>query len=115
MKIAHITTVDMSLRYLLLNQLRSLQQSGYEVVGIDCSVPIKAGGAIHCLTHEIPAIPSPNRVRPILPEGVITTRRPVFRWERPEGIESQYLVLREGTETEHTPVVFSGFLAEDTR
>jgi glycosyltransferase involved in cell wall biosynthesis len=34
LKIAHIATIDMSLRYLLLNQLRSLKQTGYEVVGI---------------------------------------------------------------------------------
>jgi glycosyltransferase involved in cell wall biosynthesis len=33
-KIAHITTVDLSLRYLLLNQLRYLKQEGYEVIGI---------------------------------------------------------------------------------
>jgi glycosyltransferase involved in cell wall biosynthesis len=33
-KIAHITTINMSLRYLLLNQLNSLQQAGYETVGI---------------------------------------------------------------------------------
>lgn len=34
LKVAHITTIDRSLRYLLLNQLRSIQESGYEVVGI---------------------------------------------------------------------------------
>jgi len=34
MKIAHITTIDLSLRYLLLNQLRSIQQAGYQAVGI---------------------------------------------------------------------------------
>lgn len=33
-KVAHITTVDSSLRYLLLNQLGFLQQAGYEVVGV---------------------------------------------------------------------------------
>jgi glycosyltransferase involved in cell wall biosynthesis len=33
-KVAHITTVDMSLYGLLLNQLVTIQQSGYEVVGI---------------------------------------------------------------------------------
>ena len=33
-KVAHITTIDISLRYLLLNQLRSLKQAGYEVIGI---------------------------------------------------------------------------------
>ena len=33
-KIAHVTTVDVSLRFLLLNQLQSLREAGYEVVGI---------------------------------------------------------------------------------
>ncbi len=38
-KVAHITTVDLSLRYLLLNQLQSLQQVGYEVTGISSPGP----------------------------------------------------------------------------
>jgi glycosyltransferase involved in cell wall biosynthesis len=38
-KVAHITTVDLSLRYLLLNQLRSIQQAGYEVYGISAAGP----------------------------------------------------------------------------
>lgn len=50
-KIAHITTIDMSLRYLLLNQLRSIQQAGYEVVAISSpgsDVPsIEAAGVRH--------------------------------------------------------------------
>ena len=33
-RVAHITTIDMSLVYLLLNQLRSLQTAGYSVTGI---------------------------------------------------------------------------------
>ena len=36
-KIVHITTVDLSLRYLLLNQLRFLQQQGFEVSTISSS------------------------------------------------------------------------------
>jgi len=38
-KVAHITTIDMSLRYLLLNQLRTIQQQGYEVYGISSPGP----------------------------------------------------------------------------
>jgi glycosyltransferase involved in cell wall biosynthesis len=38
-RIAHVTTVDVSLRYLLLNQLQSLQQSGYQVTGISSPGP----------------------------------------------------------------------------
>lgn len=51
LKIAHITTVDCSLRMLLLNQLRSIQEAGYEVVGISspgADVPtIEAAGIRH--------------------------------------------------------------------
>lgn len=38
-KIAHITTIDLSLRYLLLNQLQSLQTAGYRVAGISTPGP----------------------------------------------------------------------------
>jgi glycosyltransferase involved in cell wall biosynthesis len=40
--VAHVTTVDMSLRYLLFNQLRSLRQYGYEVKGISSPGPAVA-------------------------------------------------------------------------
>ena len=50
-KIAHITTIDLSLRYLLLNQLRSLQEAGYEVVGVSSPGPyvteLEAAGIRH--------------------------------------------------------------------
>jgi glycosyltransferase involved in cell wall biosynthesis len=39
MKVAHVTAIDMSLRYLLLNQLRSIQQAGYQVTGISSPGP----------------------------------------------------------------------------
>lgn len=38
-KVAHVTTIDMSLRYLLLNQLKSLQAAGYQVHGISAAGP----------------------------------------------------------------------------
>ncbi|MBI1299302.1 glycosyltransferase [bacterium] len=38
-KVAHITTIDLSLRYLLLNQLKSIEQADYEVVGISTPGP----------------------------------------------------------------------------
>jgi glycosyltransferase involved in cell wall biosynthesis len=50
-KIAHITTIDMSLRYLLLNQMIAIQKAGYEVVGISASGPnvpvLEAAGIRH--------------------------------------------------------------------
>lgn len=38
-KVAHIATIDMSLRFLLKNQLRSLISAGYEVTGISAPGP----------------------------------------------------------------------------
>jgi glycosyltransferase involved in cell wall biosynthesis len=38
-RVAHVTTAPMSLRYLLLNQLLSIQADGYEVVGISAPGP----------------------------------------------------------------------------
>ncbi|MFN7918089.1 MAG: glycosyltransferase family 4 protein [Vicinamibacterales bacterium] len=39
LRVAHITTIDLSLRYLLLNQLRYLQAQGYDVTGISAPGP----------------------------------------------------------------------------
>ena len=51
MKIAHVTTVDASLRALLLNQMRSLCDAGYDVSGISSYGPdvpaIEAAGIRH--------------------------------------------------------------------
>ena len=61
-KVAHIATIDVSLRTLLLNQMRSLQEAGYEVVGISSPGPyvaeIRAAGIRH-----IP-VPMTRRVTP---------------------------------------------------
>ncbi|CAG0972257.1 Putative glycosyltransferase EpsD [Anaerolineae bacterium] len=50
-KVAHVTTIDMSLRYLLLNQLRNIQSAGYEVIGISSPGPdvaaLEAAGIRH--------------------------------------------------------------------
>jgi len=39
LRVAHVTTIDVSLRYLLLNQLRAIAQAGYDVVGISSPGP----------------------------------------------------------------------------
>ena len=61
-KVAHIATIDVSLRTLLLNQMRSLQEAGYEIVGISSPGPyvaeIRAAGIRH-----IP-VPMTRRVTP---------------------------------------------------
>jgi glycosyltransferase involved in cell wall biosynthesis len=50
-KVAHVSTVDSSLRYLLLRQLHSFQRAGYEVVGISAPGPdvpaLEAAGVRH--------------------------------------------------------------------
>ncbi len=63
LKIAHITTIDLSLRFLLLNQLHSLQAAGYDVVGISASGPdvpvLEASGIRHI------AVPMTRRFSPL--------------------------------------------------
>ncbi len=63
MKIAHITAIDMALRYLLLNQLRCAQAAGYQVVGISspgsaCST-LEAAGIRHI------GVPISRRLTPL--------------------------------------------------
>jgi glycosyltransferase involved in cell wall biosynthesis len=51
LKVAHVTTVDVGLRYLLFNQLKAIQQAGYQVTGISSAgaeVPLlEAAGIRH--------------------------------------------------------------------
>jgi len=41
-RVAHLTTTDLTLRYLLLGQLRRLRDDGYEVTGISAPGPYGA-------------------------------------------------------------------------
>ncbi len=63
MKIAHITAIDMALRYLLLNQLRAARDAGYQVVGISSFGPerstLEAAGIRHI------AVPISRRLTPL--------------------------------------------------
>lgn len=62
-RVAHVTTVDLSLRYLLLNQLQRIRAEGYEVVGISAAGPdvaaLEAGGIPHF------SVPMTRRFTPI--------------------------------------------------
>jgi glycosyltransferase involved in cell wall biosynthesis len=62
-RVAHVTTVDLSLRYLLLNQLQRIQSEGYEVFGISAAGPdvpvVEAAGIRHF------AVPMTRRITPI--------------------------------------------------
>jgi glycosyltransferase involved in cell wall biosynthesis len=62
-RVAHVTTVDLSLRYLLLNQLRRIQDEGYDVFGISAPGPdvdaLEASGIRHF------AVPMTRRFTPL--------------------------------------------------
>jgi glycosyltransferase involved in cell wall biosynthesis len=62
-KVAHVAAADMSLRYLLLNQMRSQQQAGYAVSGISAPGPdvpaIETAGIRHI------ALPITRRLAPL--------------------------------------------------
>jgi glycosyltransferase involved in cell wall biosynthesis len=63
LRVAHVTTIDMSLRYLLLNQLRHLAQAGYEVVGVS-----SPGPDVNVLRQQgIDHIPVPMTRNPFTP------------------------------------------------
>ena len=50
-KVAHVTTIDQSLQYLLLNQLCSIQRAGYAVIGISSPGSASAVLAQHGIRH----------------------------------------------------------------
>jgi glycosyltransferase involved in cell wall biosynthesis len=81
-KIAHIATIDISLHYLLLNQLLSIQEVGYEVVGISSPGPgvpiIEAAGIRH-----IP-VPMTRNITPLADLISLFRLYRVMRRERPD-------------------------------
>ncbi len=78
--VAHVTTVDMSLRYLLLNQLRYLQGQGYRVIGVSSPGPdvaaVEAAGIKHI------AVPMTRRLSPLKDLAAVQELTRVFRRER---------------------------------
>jgi glycosyltransferase involved in cell wall biosynthesis len=96
-KVAHITTVDMSLRYLLLNQLGSIRQDGYEVVGISSPGP------------EVPAI----EVAGIRHIPVVMTRKPFTPLQDLKALWQLYRIIRRERFTiVHTHNPKPGFLGQ---
>jgi glycosyltransferase involved in cell wall biosynthesis len=59
MKVAHLTTVDSTLRYLLLAQLRAARNAGHEVIAISAPGPYVADLEREGITHR--ALPSSTR------------------------------------------------------
>jgi len=80
-KVAHITTIDMALRYLLFGQLRNLKRVGYEVIGISAPGPevpaIEAGGIRH-----IPVALSRRTFTPLQDMKALWRLYRIFRRER---------------------------------
>ncbi|MEM8609710.1 MAG: glycosyltransferase family 4 protein [Myxococcota bacterium] len=62
-RVAHVTTVDLSLRFLLLNQLRRLRDDGYDVVGISAAGPDVDVLEEHGIPHF--AVPMTRRMTPL--------------------------------------------------
>lgn len=62
-RVAHITTVDASLRFLLLNQLRSLADAGFDVVGVSSPGPHVA--TIECAGIRHIAVPMSRSISPL--------------------------------------------------
>jgi glycosyltransferase involved in cell wall biosynthesis len=79
-KVAHIATIDMSLRFLLLNQMRSLVRAGYEVTGI--SAPGEHTAAVReAGIHHI-AVPMTRRVTPLADLAALVLLYRTLRRER---------------------------------
>ncbi|MFZ1864486.1 MAG: glycosyltransferase family 4 protein [Polyangiales bacterium] len=62
-RVAHVTTVDLSLRYLLLNQLQRIQEEGYDVYGISAAGPDVAAVEASGIPHF--AVPMTRRFTPM--------------------------------------------------
>jgi glycosyltransferase involved in cell wall biosynthesis len=60
--VAHVTTADVSLRYLLLNQLQAIRREGYAVTGISSPGPDVGSLASRGIPHE--AVPMSRRLTP---------------------------------------------------
>lgn len=79
-KVAHVTTVDSSLRYLLLNQLERIRDEGYDVVGVSAAGPdvttIEARGIRHF------AVPMTRRFTPIADLRTLVALARLMRRER---------------------------------
>lgn len=79
-RVAHVTTIDQSLRYLLLNQLRSIADAGYQVTGISAPGPDVPALEAHGIRHI--AVPLTRRLTPLADLRALLRLYRVFRRER---------------------------------
>jgi glycosyltransferase involved in cell wall biosynthesis len=79
-KVAHITTIDLSLRFLLLNQLVSLAREGFDVVGV--SAPGEHAAAVEEAGIPCFAVPMTRRVTPLADLAALWRLYRLMRRER---------------------------------
>lgn len=79
-RVAHVTTVDLSLRYLLLNQLERIQDEGYEVFGISADGPDVTTVESRGIPHF--AVPMTRRFTPFADLKALWALVRVMRRER---------------------------------
>lgn len=79
-RVAHVTTIDQSLRYLLLNQMRSIADAGYQVTGISAPGPDVPALEAHGIRHI--AVPLTRRLTPLADLRALLRLYRVFRRER---------------------------------
>lgn len=79
-RVAHITTVDSSLRYLLLNQLERIANEGYEVVGVSADGPDVATVEARGIEHF--AVPMTRRFTPLADLRALVSLMRLMRRER---------------------------------
>lgn len=79
-RVAHVTTVDLSLRYLLLNQMQRIRDEGYEVYGVSADGPdvpaIEAEGIPHF------SVPMTRRFTPLADLRALWALTRLMRRER---------------------------------
>lgn len=80
-KVAHIATIDIGLRYLLLNQLRSIQATGFEIAGISAPGPEVASVEAAGIRH-IPVVMTRSPLTPIADLRALWQLYRVLRRER---------------------------------
>ena len=80
LKVAHVTTIDLSLRYLLLNQLGAIRQAGYHVTGISTPGPDVAALTAAGIRHL--AVPMTRAFTPLADLRALVRLVRVMRRER---------------------------------
>jgi glycosyltransferase involved in cell wall biosynthesis len=80
LKVAHVATVDLSLRFLLLNQLRSLNEAGYSITGLSATGPHAAVLQAEGIRH-IP-VPLTRSITPVADLAALWRLYHIMRRER---------------------------------